>query len=58
MIAEFRRRGESGAPRLDLITPAVWAPLPGFVTGVILAPGDRGTVYLTGLGGALLRLPQ
>jgi sugar lactone lactonase YvrE len=58
MIAEFTRRGESGAPRLDLITPAVWAPLPGFVTGVILAPGDRGTVYLTGLGGALLRLPQ
>jgi sugar lactone lactonase YvrE len=58
MLAEFNRRGESGASRLDLITPTSWAPLPGFVTGVILAPGDRGTVYLTGLGDALVRLPQ
>lgn len=54
-IAEFERRGEAGEPRLDLLGPDAWAPLPGFVTGLILTPGD-GPVYLTGLGNALIRL--
>ncbi len=26
---EFTRRGESGIPRMELFTPASWAPLPG-----------------------------
>jgi sugar lactone lactonase YvrE len=54
---EFARRGESGIPRMDLFTPASWAPLPGPVTGVILSP-DGGPVYLTNLGNALVRLPR
>jgi sugar lactone lactonase YvrE len=54
---EFVRRGESGIPRLELLTPANWAPLPSLVTGVILSPND-GPVYLSGLGNALVRLPR
>jgi hypothetical protein len=42
---------------MDLFTPALWAPLPGLITGVIVGPG-RGPVYFTGLGNALLRLPR
>ncbi len=55
-IAEFMRRGEAGESRLELLTPELWAPLPGLVTGVILPQGD-GPVYLTTLGDALIRLP-
>lgn len=54
-MAEFARRGESGASRMELFTPALWVPLPGLVTGVILG---RGSVYLTGLGNALVKLPR
>jgi sugar lactone lactonase YvrE len=54
---EFVRRGQAGVSRMDLFTPAMWAPLPGPITGVILGP--RGTqVYLTGLGNALLKLSR
>jgi sugar lactone lactonase YvrE len=55
--AEITRRGETGEPRLELFTPDLWAPLPGFVTGVIVSPGS-GPVYLTGLGNALVRLSR
>ena len=54
IVAEFMRRGETGSPRMDLFTPAVWAPLPGPITGLIVGPA--GPVYATGLGNALLRL--
>jgi len=54
---EFTRRGQTGASRMALLTPAVWSPLPGLVTGVILGTG-RGPVYLTGLGNALLKLTR
>ncbi len=54
-VAEFLRRGEVGLPRLDLLTPDLWAPLPGILTGVIVGHG-RGPVYVTGLGDALVRL--
>jgi sugar lactone lactonase YvrE len=47
----------SGEPVLELLTPEVWAPLPGFVTGVIVGAAD-GAVYLTGLGNALIRLDR
>lgn len=57
VIAEFTRRGAAGASRMELITPAQWAPLPGLITGVIVGPG-RSPVYLTGLGNALLRLTR
>jgi len=55
--AEFLRRGESRTPRLELLTPALWEPLPGLVTGLIVSPGG-GPIYLTGLGNALVRLPR
>lgn len=57
VVAEFNRRGQTGAPRMELFTPALWAPLPGLLTGVIVGPG-RGPVYLTGLGNALIRLSR
>jgi len=55
--AEFLRRGEAGELRMELFTPALWAPLPGPITGVILGPGG-GSVYLTGLGNALVILAR
>jgi hypothetical protein len=42
-------------PLLDLFTPALWAPLPSPVTGIILSPGD-GPAYDSGLGDALVKL--
>ncbi len=56
IIAEFSRRGLAGEPRMDLFTPALWAPLPGLITGIIVGP--TGPVYLTGLGNALVKLPR
>jgi sugar lactone lactonase YvrE len=56
-VAEFMRRGTTGESRLGLITPELWAPLPGLITGVIL-PQGAGPVYITGLGNALVRLPR
>ena len=55
--AEFQRRGESGTPRMELLTPELWTPLPGLLTGVILSP-DGGPVYLSGLGNALVKLER
>ena len=54
---EFSRRGQAGVSRMELFTPAMWAPLPGPITGVILGPRG-GPVYFTGLGNALLKLPR
>lgn len=52
---EWARRGAAGVPRLELLTPALFEPLPGLLTGVILGAPD-GSVYLSGLGDALIRL--
>lgn len=52
---EFVRRGDAATPRLELLTPVLYEPLPGFVTGVILGATD-GAVYVTGFGDGLLRL--
>ena len=54
---EFARRGQTGESRMELLTPAVWAPLPGLITGLILSQ-DRGPVYLTNLGDALVKLTR
>jgi len=54
---EFARRGQTGESRLELFTPSSWAPLPGPITGVILSQ-DRGPVYLTNLGDALVKLTR
>jgi sugar lactone lactonase YvrE len=56
-LAEVARRAAAGESILPLFTPELWAPLPGFVTGIILTP-DGGPVYLAGLGNALIRLPR
>ncbi len=37
-------RSHLGQPRLELLTPDAWAPLPGFVTGMFWS-ADGGTVY-------------
>ena len=55
VFAEWQRRTQSGEPRLELIGPAMWSPLPGLLTGLILAP-DSDTIYLTGLGDTLVEL--
>jgi sugar lactone lactonase YvrE len=57
LLAEFVRRGTVNEPRVGMISPALWAPLPGPPTGVILG-GAGDPVYLTGLGNALVRLPR
>lgn len=55
-IAEWRRRAAAGEPRRDLMAPPMWAPLPGGITGVILPPEDGDSVYISGLGDALVKL--
>ena len=34
IAAEWQRRAEAGEPRLDLISPAMWAPMPGLLTAL------------------------
>jgi hypothetical protein len=57
LMAEWQRRTESGEPRLELFGPDMWSPLPGLITGLILAP-DGKTTYLTGLGDRLVKLER
>jgi len=55
LMIEWQRRTESGEPRLELIGPDMWSPLPGLITGLILTT-EGGPIYLTGLGDRLVRL--
>lgn len=48
-------RIEAGESWLELFGPPLWEPAPGAMTGMILTPDD-GTVYVSGLGPALIRL--
>ena len=57
IVAEWRRRSAAHEPRLELFAPAMWSPLPGAVTGIILTPAG-GPVYLSGLGDALIKLDR
>jgi sugar lactone lactonase YvrE/ketosteroid isomerase-like protein len=57
LMVEWQRRAESGEPRLELIGPAMWSPLPGLFTGLILA-ADGETIYLSGLGDRLVELDR
>jgi sugar lactone lactonase YvrE len=57
IVAALLPRMAAQEPALELISPDAWAPLPGGITGVIFAPDGR-TVYLTGLGDALLKLER
>jgi hypothetical protein len=55
LMVEWKRRNESGEPRLELVGPDMWSPLPGLITGLILTT-DGGPIYLSGLGNALVKL--
>ncbi|WP_273676652.1 SMP-30/gluconolactonase/LRE family protein [Erythrobacter fulvus] len=55
MVAELERRQAAGEPLLPLLSPELWAPMPGLVTGVIL-PSGTGPAYVSGLGDALVQL--
>lgn len=55
IAAEWQRRSDARQPLLELFTPALWAPLPGPVTGIILSPGN-GPAYVSGLGDGLVKL--
>jgi hypothetical protein len=57
IVEEWRRSGKAREPRLKLLNPDTWKPMPGLQTGVILTPG-RGPVYLSGLGDALVKLDR
>lgn len=54
IMAELYRRLDAGEGLLSLLGPDIWGPMPGLLTGIILAPD--GTVYVSGLGNALVRL--
>ena len=55
LMIEWQRRSRTGESRLALFGQYMWAPLPGLITGLILSP-DNATIYLTGLGNALVKL--
>jgi sugar lactone lactonase YvrE/ketosteroid isomerase-like protein len=55
LMAEWKRRGEKGEARLELIGPDMWSPLPGLLTGMILTT-EGGPIYLSGLGNALVKI--
>ncbi len=57
VIEAIESRIREGRPWLDLLTPVLWEPGPGLITGMILSPND-GPVYLTGLGNALVQLKR
>jgi sugar lactone lactonase YvrE len=54
-LAAIAERMAEGAPWLDLMTPALWAPAPGAVTGMVLSPTGE-LRYVTGLGTAVIRI--
>ena len=47
----------AGTSWADFAVPALWSPAPGLMTGMILSP-DEQTVYMTGLGKAILKLQR
>ena len=57
LMTEWKRRTESGEPRLELFGPDMWSPLPGLFTGLILTT-EGGPIYLTGLGDSLVKLDR
>ncbi|MEE4208714.1 MAG: nuclear transport factor 2 family protein, partial [Parvularcula sp.] len=54
IVSEAYRRLDAGEAVLPLLGPDMWGPMPGLLTGIILSPD--GTVYVSGLGTALVRL--
>jgi len=54
-LAAITERMAEGQPWLDLMTPALWSPAPGAITGMVLSPEGE-LRYVTGLGDALIRI--
>ncbi len=57
IVAEIQSRLADKKPWLELLTPALWAPSPGPMTGTIITP-NGGPIYVTGLGNALIKLER
>lgn len=57
LVETIDARIQAGESWLELFGPVLWEPAPGAMTGMILSPDD-GTVYITGLGNAILRLQR
>lgn len=57
LAAEWERRFDAGEPLISLMTPELWAPMPGLATSVILTPRN-GPVYIGTLGDALVKLDR
>jgi sugar lactone lactonase YvrE len=54
ILDEWTTRSRLGKPLLELMTPDLWKPLPGAVTGMFWSR-DHKTFYVTGLGNAVLK---
>lgn len=56
-LDQWITRSHLDKPRLELITPEAWDPLPGFLTGMFWSR-DGETIYFTGVGKAILQYPM
>ncbi len=52
---EWNRRSRLGMERLELLSPDLFSPLPGLLTGMFFSNDGR-TLYITNLGNDLLKL--
>ena len=52
---EWNRRSRLGMDRLELLSPELFSPLPGLLTGMFFS-NDGQTLYITNLGNDLLKL--
>jgi len=57
LVLEAEARIRESRSWLELLSPLLWEPGPGAITGMVLSPDD-GTVYVTGLGDALIQLKR
>ncbi|MEL7044472.1 MAG: nuclear transport factor 2 family protein [Pseudomonadota bacterium] len=57
MMDEWVRRRDAGESLMPLVTPAAFAPFPGFVTGIILGAAD-GRTYFSGLMNTLVVMDE
>ncbi|NNE02859.1 MAG: hypothetical protein HKN52_06795 [Eudoraea sp.] len=55
MTNEWNRRSRLGMERLELLSPDLFSPLPGLLTGMFFSHDQR-TLYITNLGNDLLKL--
>ena len=51
---EWHRRSHLGLERLELLSPDLFSPLPGLLTGMFFS-NDGQTLYITNLGNDLLK---